>query len=59
MNKFGSFYIKLALIIGGVLIAIFILYYPQTMVSRIRQREKDIANIYASNSADRFSDDCN
>jgi len=47
MNKFGSFYIKLALIIGGVLIAIFILYYPQTMVSRIRQREKDIANIYA------------
>lgn len=47
MKKLSSFYIKLALIVSGVLIAFFILYYTQTMVNRIRQREKDIANIYA------------
>lgn len=47
MKKLSSFYIKLILIIIGILIAFFILYYTQSMVSRIREREKNIANIYA------------
>lgn len=47
MNKFGSFSIKFAFIITGVLIAFAVLYYTQTLAQKIQKREKDIAQLYA------------
>lgn len=47
MNKFGSFSIKFAFIIAGVLIAFAVLYYTQTLAQKIQKREKDIAQLYA------------
>lgn len=46
MNKFGSFNIKVALLISGVLIALFILLYTQIIVDKIRVRETEIAKLY-------------
>ncbi len=47
MNKFGSFKIKIALLIVGVLIAIGILLYTQSIVNKIRARESQIAELFA------------
>ncbi|MBK7158008.1 MAG: HAMP domain-containing histidine kinase [Ignavibacteria bacterium] len=47
MNKFGSLNIKIAFIISGVLIALVVLYYTQTLAQKIQKREKDIAELYA------------
>jgi signal transduction histidine kinase len=47
MNKFGSFNIKIALLLCGVLIAFLILVYTQIVVNRIKDREAQIANLYA------------
>lgn len=47
MNKFGSFKIKIALIFGGLLIIIIILLYTQSIVTKIENREKQIAGLYA------------
>ena len=47
MNKFGSLNIKIALLISGVVIALGILYYTQTVVSKIQKREAQIADLYA------------
>ncbi|MBS1513600.1 MAG: HAMP domain-containing histidine kinase [Bacteroidetes bacterium] len=46
MNKFGSLNIKISLILSGVLIAIFVLYFTQVIVSRIQEREREIARLY-------------
>jgi len=47
MNKFSSLNIKIAFIIAGVLIALVMLYYTQTLARSIQKREKDIAQLYA------------
>ena len=47
MNKFGSLNIKIALLLSGVIIALAILYYTQTVVNKIQQREAQIADLYA------------
>jgi len=47
MNKFGTFNIKIALLLSGVLIAFIILVYTQIIVNRIKTREAQIANLYA------------
>ena len=47
MKKFGSFNIKAALLITGVLIAIAILYYTQNIIDKIKIRESQIAKTYA------------
>ncbi len=47
MNKFGSLNIKIAFFISGVLIALVVLYYTQTLAQKIQKREKDIAELYA------------
>ena len=47
MNKFGTFNIKIALLISGLLIAFIILVYTQIIVNRIKTREAQIANLYA------------
>lgn len=47
MNKFGSLNIKIALLLSGVLIALGILFYTQTLISKIQKREAQIADLYA------------
>lgn len=47
MNKFGSFNIKITLAVGGLLIIGVILFYTQYIASKIQQREKQIAGLYA------------
>ncbi|MCX7834299.1 MAG: HAMP domain-containing histidine kinase [Ignavibacteria bacterium] len=47
MNKFGSFRIKIALLIAGVLIALGILLYTQSIINKIRARESQIAELFA------------
>lgn len=47
MNKFRSFNIKIALFFVGVVIAIFLLIYTQSIVKQIQNREKQIAGLYA------------
>lgn len=47
MNKFGSLNIKIALIFGGVLIALGVLYYTQSLIHKIQKREAQIADLYA------------
>lgn len=47
MNKFGSLNIKIALVFSGVLIALGVLYYTQTLIDKIQKREALIANLYA------------
>lgn len=47
MNKFGSLNIKIALVFSGVLIALGVLYYTQTLIDKIQKREAQIANLYA------------
>jgi hypothetical protein len=47
MNKFGSLNIKIALLLSGVLIALGILYYTQTLIDKIQKREAQIADLYA------------
>jgi len=47
MNKFGSLNIKIALLLSGVVIALGILYYTQTVVNKIQKREAQIADLYA------------
>lgn len=47
MNKFGSQKIKIAIIVTGVLIAIIVLIYTQTLAQKIQKRERDIAALYA------------
>jgi hypothetical protein len=47
MNKFGSLNIKIALLLSGVLIALGILYYTQTLIDKIQKRETQIADLYA------------
>lgn len=47
MNKFGSLNIKIALLLSGVVIALGILYYTQTVVTKIQIREAQIADLYA------------
>lgn len=46
MNKFGSLNIKISLILSGVLIAVFVLYFTQVIVNRIQEREREIARLY-------------
>lgn len=46
MNKFGSLNIKIALILSGVLVAVFVLYFTQVIVNRIQEREREIARLY-------------
>ena len=47
MNKFGSLNIKIAIFLGGVVIAISVLFYTQIMIKKIQQRETQIADLYA------------
>lgn len=47
MNKFRSFNIKIALFLVGVVIALFLLIYTQSLVKQIQNREKQIAGLYA------------
>jgi len=47
MNKFGSLRIKIALVLSGVILALLILYYTQTIIDSIRDRETQIAELYA------------
>ena len=47
MNKFGSLNIKIAIFLGGIIIAISILFYTQVMIKKIQQRETQIADLYA------------
>ncbi|MFA5404563.1 MAG: HAMP domain-containing sensor histidine kinase [Ignavibacteria bacterium] len=47
MNKFGSLNIKIALLLSGVLIALGILYYTQTLINKIQKREAQIVDLYA------------
>jgi hypothetical protein len=47
MNKFGSLNIKIALLISGVLIALGVLYFTQTLINKIQKREAQIADLYA------------
>lgn len=47
MNKFGSQKIKIAIIVTGVLIAIVVLIYTQTLAQKTQKRERDIAALYA------------
>ncbi|MCB0722561.1 MAG: HAMP domain-containing histidine kinase [Ignavibacteriae bacterium] len=47
MNKFGSFDIKIALAASGLLIVGLILFYTQHLATKIQQREKQIAGLYA------------
>jgi len=47
MNKFGSLNIKIALLLSGVLIALGILYYTQTVINKIQKREAQIVDLYA------------
>jgi hypothetical protein len=47
MNKFGSLNIKIALLLSGVLIALGVLYYTQTLIDKIQNREAQIAGLYA------------
>lgn len=48
MNKFGSFKIKIALMLCGVVFALLVLYYTQIIVDSIRDRESQIAQLYAN-----------
>jgi signal transduction histidine kinase len=47
MYKIGSLKLKLALLISGVVIALLVLLYTQTMVHKVQKREAMIANLYA------------
>ncbi|MGH2574130.1 MAG: sensor histidine kinase [Ignavibacteria bacterium] len=47
MKTYGSANIKIALLIGGVIIIIATLIYTQIMVTEILAREREIANLYA------------
>jgi signal transduction histidine kinase len=47
MNKFGSQKIKIAIIVSGVIIAIIVLIYTQTLAQKTQKRERDIAGLYA------------
>jgi hypothetical protein len=47
MNKFGSFNIKIALALTGLVIVGLILIYTQYIAGKIQQREKQIAGLYA------------
>lgn len=47
MNKFGSLNIKIALLLSGVVIALGVLYYTQTLIDKIQKREAQIADLYA------------
>lgn len=47
MNKFGSFNIKIALALTGLIIVGLILIYTQYIAGKIQQREKQIAGLYA------------
>jgi hypothetical protein len=47
MNKFGSLNIKIALLLSGVLIALGILFFTQTLIDKIQKRETQIADLYA------------
>ncbi|MCI0474077.1 MAG: HAMP domain-containing histidine kinase [Ignavibacteria bacterium] len=47
MHKIGSLKLKLALLISGVVIALLVLLYTQTIVHQVQKREAMIANLYA------------
>lgn len=47
MNKFGSFKIKIGLILAGLIIVLIVLFYTQSIVTKIENREKQIAGLYA------------
>jgi anti-sigma regulatory factor (Ser/Thr protein kinase) len=47
MYKTGSLKLKLALLISGVVIALLVLLYTQTLVQKVQKREAMIANLYA------------
>lgn len=47
MNKFGSFKIKIILVVCGVAFALLVLYYTQVIVDSIRDRETQVAELYA------------
>lgn len=47
MYKSGSFKLKIAMLISGVLFAIGVLYFTQLLVERIQKREALIARLYA------------
>ncbi|MDQ1264862.1 MAG: hypothetical protein QG635_11 [Bacteroidota bacterium] len=47
MNKLGSLNIKIALLIGGVIIALIILFFTQNLADRVQSRETQIATLYA------------
>ena len=47
MNKFGSFKIKIGLILAGLVIILIVLFYTQSIVTKIQNREKQIAGLYA------------
>lgn len=47
MNKFGSLNIKIALLISGVIIALGVLFFTQTLINEIQKREAQIADLYA------------
>lgn len=47
MNKFGSLNIKIALLLSGVLIALGVLFFTQTLIDKIQKREAQIADLYA------------
>lgn len=47
MNKFGSFKIKIGLILAGLVIVLIVLLYTQSIVTKIENREKQIAGLYA------------
>jgi signal transduction histidine kinase len=47
MHKIGSLRLKLALLISGVVIALLVLLYTQTIVHQVQKREAMIANLYA------------
>ena len=48
MNKFGSLRIKIALVVSGVIFSLLVLYYTQVIVDSIRDRETQIAQLYAN-----------
>lgn len=47
MNKFGSFKIKIIFVVCGVVFALLVLYYTQVIVESIRDRETQVAELYA------------
>ncbi|MBN1633597.1 MAG: HAMP domain-containing histidine kinase [Ignavibacteria bacterium] len=48
MNKFGSFKIKIILVTCGVVFALLVLYFTQVIVDSIRDRETQVAQLYAN-----------